>query len=107
MNLQAFLIGLALGFVSAVIGAVVEYLIVRRSESTEEGERLPGCMLLISGGLGGVGMLAIAFSLLATGEVVRMLITGLGVTLGFVAGFMVMMLAWFVAERPSAHKEKG
>ncbi|MBK7893511.1 MAG: hypothetical protein WAS33_24355 [Candidatus Promineifilaceae bacterium] len=108
MNLQAFLIGLALGLVSAVIGAVVEYLIVRRhNEEAEEMERLPGCMLLVSGGLGGVGLLAIAFSLLSTGEVVRMLITGLGVTVGFFAGFVMMMLVWFWWERPSGNKEKG
>lgn len=104
MNLQAFLVGLALGFVSAIIGAVVEYLIVRqRGEQAQQAERLPGCMLLVSGGLGGVGMLAIAFSLLATGEVVRMLITGMGVTIGFFAGFLVMMLAWFLWERPSGN----
>ncbi|MEZ4595174.1 MAG: hypothetical protein R3D55_29120 [Chloroflexota bacterium] len=108
MNLQAFLIGLALGLVSAIIGALVEYLIVRqRSEQAQETERLPGCMLLVSGGLGGLGMLAIAFSLLSTGEVVRMLITGLGVTVGFFAGFLLMMLVWFLWERPSGHKEKG
>ncbi|VAW29977.1 hypothetical protein MNBD_CHLOROFLEXI01-5034 [hydrothermal vent metagenome] len=100
MNLQSFLIGLAVGFISAIIGATVEYLIVRQ-HGDQEVERLPGCMLLIAGGLGGTGMLAIAFSLLISGEVVRMLITGLGVGVGFFTGFVVMMLAWFVLNRPS------
>ncbi|GJM43005.1 MAG: hypothetical protein DHS20C20_32870 [Ardenticatenaceae bacterium] len=102
MNLQAFLIGLAIGLVSSVVGAVVEFLIVRkRGDESEETERLPGCMLLVSGGLGGVGLLAIGFSLLTSGEVVRMLITGLGVGVGFFGGFVVMMLTWFVFNRPS------
>ena len=105
MNLQAFLIGLAIGLVSSIIGAVVEFLIVRQRGSTnEETERLPGCMLLVSGGLGGVGLLAIGFSLLTSGEVVRMLITGLGVGTGFFGGFVVMMLLWFVINRPSGEK---
>ncbi|WP_420641569.1 hypothetical protein [Candidatus Leptofilum sp.] len=105
MNLQAFLIGLAIGLVSSVIGAVVEYLIVRqRGNTTEETERLPGCMLLISGGLGGVGLLAIGFSLLTSGEVVRMLITGVGVGVGFFGGFVIMMLIWFATNRPGGGK---
>lgn len=105
MNWQSFLIGLAIGLASAVIGAVVEYLIVQqRGDKAEETKRLPGCMLLVSGGLGGVGMLAIGFSLLTSGEVVRMLITGLGVGTGFFGGFILMMLGWFVLNRPSGEK---
>lgn len=99
MNLQSFLIGVAVGLISAIIGAVVEYLIVRQ-RGDQETERLPGCMLLVAGGLGGVGMLAIAFSLLISGEVVRMLITGLGVGVGFFSGFALMMLVWFMVNRP-------
>ncbi|MCA9943377.1 MAG: hypothetical protein KC449_07840 [Anaerolineales bacterium] len=102
MNLQSFFIGLAVGLASAIIGAVVEYLIVRqRGEEAEDTERLPGCMLLVSGGLGGVGLLAIGFSLLTSGEVVRMLITGLGVGTGFFGGFVLMMLVWFLFNRPA------
>ena len=105
MNWQSFLIGLAIGLASAVIGAVVEYLIVQqRGDKAEDTERLPGCMLLVSGGLGGVGMLAIGFSLLTSGEVVRMLITGLGVGSGFFGGFILMMLGWFVLNRPTGEK---
>lgn len=105
MNLQSFLIGLAVGLASAVIGAIVEYIIVqRRGDKAEETERLPGCMLLVSGGLGGVGMLVIGFSLLTSGEVVRMLITGLGVGVGFFGGFILMMLGWFVLNRPTGEK---
>lgn len=102
MNMQSFLIGLALGFVSAIVGAVVEYLIVRqRKDQAQETERLPGCMLLVSGGLGGLGLLAIGFSLLTSGEVIRMLITGLGVGVGFFGGFFLMTLVWFMANRPN------
>ena len=99
MNLQAFLIGFALGFISAIIGSIIEYLMVRRRGDSQETERLPGCMLFISGGLGGVGMLAIAFSLLVSGEVIRMLITGLGVGAGFFCGFAIMMTSWFIFNR--------
>jgi ABC-type Fe3+ transport system permease subunit len=101
MNLQSFLIGLAIGFISAIIGAGVEYLIVRnRGEQAQETERLPSCMLLVAGGLGGAGLLATGFSLLISGEVVRMLITGLGVGVGFFGGFVLMMLLWFMFNNP-------
>jgi hypothetical protein len=98
MNLQSFFIGLAIGLASAIIGAITEYLIVRQ-RGDREAERLPGCMLLVSGGLGGIGLLVIGFSLITSGEVVRMLITGLGVGTGFFGGFVLMMLAWFLLNR--------
>ena len=103
MNLQSFLIGVAIGLVSAIIGASVEYLIVRQ-RGEQKTERLPGCMLLVSGGLGGAGLFSIGFSLLTSGEVVRMLITGLGVGVGFFSGFVLMMLAWFVLNRPAGEQ---
>lgn len=100
MNLQSFMIGLAVGLISAIVGGTVEYLIVRqRRDEAQETERLPGCMLLVSGGLGGVGLLVIGFSLITSGEVVRMLITGLGVGVGFFVGFVLMMLGWFFFNR--------
>ena len=102
MNLESFLIGLVIGLASAIIGGIVEYLIVRqRGEQSQEAERLPGCMLLVSGGLGGLGLFAIGFSLLTSGEVVRMLITGLGVGIGFFSGFVILMVAWFILNRPA------
>ena len=103
MNWQPFFIGITIGLASAVIGAVVEYLIVRR-QGDQPAERLPGCMLLVSGALGGVGMVAIGFSLITSGEVVRMLITGLGVGVGFCAGFVLMMAIWFILNRPTGEK---
>lgn len=103
MNLQSFLVGLAIGLASAIIGAIIEYLIVRQ-QGDREPERLPGCMLLVSGALGGVGLLVTGFSLITSGEVVRMLVTGLGVGIGFFGGFVMMMLGWFVINRPSGEK---
>jgi ABC-type Fe3+ transport system permease subunit len=103
MNLQSFIIGVAVGLASAIIGAIVEYLIVRQRQN-QETERLPGCMLLVSGGLGGIGIMAIGFSLITSGEVVRMLITGLGVGVGFFGGFVLMMLGWFVLNRSAGEK---
>ena len=103
MNLQSFLIGLGIGLVSAIIGAIVEYLIVRQ-QGTREAERLPGCMLLVSGGLGIIGLLAIGISLITSGEIGRMLVTGLGVGVGFFIGFVLMMLGWFVIDRPASEE---
>lgn len=103
MNLQSFFIGLAIGLASAIIGAIVEYLIVRQ-QGDREPERLPGCMLLVAGALGGTGLLVIGFSLITSGEVVRMLITGLGVGVGFFSGFVFMVLAWFLLNRPSGEE---
>jgi hypothetical protein len=103
MNLQSFFIGLAIGLASAIIGAIIEYLIVRQ-RGDREAERLPGCMLLVAGALGGTGLLVVGFSLITSGEVVRMLITGLGVGVGFFSGFVLMMLAWFLFNRPSGDK---
>lgn len=100
MNWQSFFIGVAIGLTSAIVGAIVEYLIVRR-RGDEQVERLPGCMLLVSGALGGVGLVAIGFSLITSGQVVRMLITGLGVGVGFFSGFVLMMAGWFVLNRPA------
>ncbi len=101
MNLQSFFIGLAIGLASAIIGAIIEFLIIRQQGEREAEERLPGCMLLVSGALGGIGLLVIGFSLITSGEVVRMLITGLGVGAGFFSGFVLMTLVWFLFNRPS------
>lgn len=61
-------------------------------------------MLLVSGALGGVGLVAIGFSLITSGQVVRMLITGLGVGVGFFGGFILMMAGWFILNRPTGEK---
>lgn len=103
MNWQSFFIGVAIGFTSAILGAIVEYLIVRRKRD-QQTERLPGCMLLVSGALGGVGLVAIGFSLITSGQVVRILITGLGVGVGFFSGFILMMVGWFILNRPTGEK---
>ncbi|MCA9956943.1 MAG: hypothetical protein KC434_19570 [Anaerolineales bacterium] len=100
MNWQSFFIGVGIGLTSAIVGAIVEYLIVRR-RGDQQTERLPGCMLLVSGALGGIGMVAIGISLITSGEVVRMLITGLGVGVGFFGGFILMMIGWFILNRPT------
>ncbi len=100
MNWQSFFIGVGIGLISAIVGAIVEYLIVRR-RGNQQAERLPGCMLLVSGALGGVGLVAIGISLITSGEVVRMLITGLGVGVGFFGGFVLMMVGWFIFNRPT------
>ncbi|MCB8977015.1 MAG: hypothetical protein H6657_06260 [Ardenticatenaceae bacterium] len=102
MNWQSFFIGVGVGLISAVVGAIVEYLIVRRRRD-QQTERLPGCMLLVSGALGGIGMVAISISLITSGEVVRMLITGLGVGVGFFGGFILMMIGWFILNRPTGN----
>lgn len=94
--MDAFLIGGIIGLVSAIVGAVIDYRILKQPE--EQANRLPGCIFLVSGGLGLLGVVVIAFSFFAA-TVRRSLIAGGGVLTGFFLGFLLMMLAWFVLDR--------
>jgi len=81
------------GAVSAIIGALVEFLIARRRDP--DADRLPGCMIMMTGALGMTGVGAIGVSLF-TGQVGRALLMGLGVGSGFISGFLVMVGVWFL-----------
>lgn len=97
-DLQAFLIGGGIGLSSAILGALVEYRVVSHRQESEQ-RRLPGCMFLVSGALGFLGVIAIAITLLTSGEMARTLIAGVGVGVGFFVGFVLMILAWIFWSR--------
>jgi hypothetical protein len=92
-----FLLGGLVGLVSAVAGAVVDY---RRSlgRVPPEERKLPGCMFIVPGALGLIGAVVILIAYFA-GVVGRALRMGLGVGLGFFAGFILMTLLWFLLDR--------
>ncbi len=94
------LIGITVGFASAIIGAFVDYLVSRRRENRREA-RLPGCMFLVTGGLGFVGTIVIVASYFLTGWIRPALMAGIGVLGGFSLTFMALILTWLYTNRYS------
>lgn len=91
VNISYFLIGGAIGLLSAVIGALVDYLIGRRRPVNETGGP-PGCLMLVTGGLGGTGFIVLVLSGLLTGSIWLAVIAGLGVFAGFFLGFTALFV---------------
>ncbi len=91
--MSPYWLGFVVGAVSAVIGALVEYLLARRRNPEEE--RLPGCMLMMTGALGFTGVVLIVIGLFL-GQLGRTLSMGLGVGTGFVLSFLVLAGSWFL-----------
>ncbi len=91
--MSPYWLGFVVGAISAVVGALVEYLLARRRNSDEE--RLPGCMIMMTGALGFVGIVSIVTGLVL-GELGRILWMGVGVGSGFVLGFLVLAGLWFL-----------
>jgi protein-S-isoprenylcysteine O-methyltransferase Ste14 len=87
---RLFVIGGSFGLFCAVLGAFVDYLLMRRRSRDENG-RFPGCILLMAGGLSIVGLLVIGVSFLLTGTIFPSLIVGAGVIVGFSCGFGVLL----------------
>ena len=99
-NLTLFLIGLAIGAATAVLGGVVDCALhLRRRRGPNPG--VPGCLVYTIGGLILAGLIALITSLVLTGSLGPALVIGGGVLLGFYAGFIVLVVLWFV--RDSAH----
>lgn len=94
---NAFLVGLTIGFTSSAIGAIIDYRAIQRKNEAEE-SHTPGCMLIMSGVLGWMGIVVVGISLFLQ-SLNRALIAGLGVFLGFFAGFLVMLVLWFILQR--------
>ncbi|MCP5094566.1 MAG: hypothetical protein GY943_03315 [Chloroflexi bacterium] len=100
-DFEALLIGAGVGLISAIIGAIIDYRFISRNRKEQaelENGRLPGCIFLVSGSLGFLGIVVIFLSFLVE-SVKRALIAGLGVGLGFFVGFVIMMLVWFFTQR--------
>ncbi|MCA9928867.1 MAG: hypothetical protein KC419_10335 [Anaerolineales bacterium] len=97
---DALLLGGMIGLASAVIGAIIDYRILqrRRAQETEESSGPPGCIFIVSGTLGLLGLCVIAVSLVVQ-SLGRALVAGLGVMLGFFGGFLLMLLLWMLLQR--------
>ncbi|MCA9935325.1 MAG: hypothetical protein H6662_12735 [Ardenticatenaceae bacterium] len=94
--MSPYWLGFMVGAVSAVIGALVEFLIARRRDP--DTDRLPGCMIMMTGALGMTGIGAVGVSLF-TDQIGPTLLMGLGVGSGFLTGFLLMVLLWFLFMR--------
>jgi hypothetical protein len=91
-NLTYFLIGGGIGLLSATIGATIDFLIARRRNKDREEGAPPGCLMLMAGGLGLVGLFFIIASWLLTDSLRLAMVTGLGVLTGFFIGFAVLFI---------------
>jgi len=103
-NLTLFLIGLAIGTGTAVLGGVVDFVLhLRRQREPSFG--VPGCLVYTIGGLILAGVAAIITSLVMTGSIGPALVIGGGVLLGFYGGFIVLVGLWFARENARAKAE--
>ena len=83
------MIGGGCGLFCALLGAFVDYVLMRRREEDSD-ENLPGCMVIMVGMLGLVGLSVIAISFLLSGTVLPAIVVGAGVLVGFFCGFLVL-----------------
>lgn len=98
-NGRLFVMGGGFGLFCAVVGALVDYVLARR-RGNDEREGLPGCMLLMAGGLGIAGCAAIGMTFLVLGSVWPAVVVGAGVGFGFFCGFTILFLmAVFLSSR--------
>lgn len=91
-DVEVILIGLAIGFVSSVLGAMLQYWYYHRFGKTRQ-ENFPGIIFLVSGLLGLIGLSIIIISFF-TGWTKYAIYTGVGVVTGFFLGFIVMVMLW-------------
>jgi len=95
-ELDAFVIGAVIGITSSVCGAVIDYFRSRNTEKIKSG--LPGCIYLVSGGLGLLGFIVIVVSFILK-SVGRALSAGLGVFVGFTMSFILLMILWVFIQK--------
>lgn len=94
-NLTLFLIGLAIGGGVALLGGLIDYLLhLRRNRAPRLG--VPGCLVYMVGGLILAGIVALVVSLVTTGSATPALVMGVGVMVGFYAGFMLLVGLWLL-----------
>jgi hypothetical protein len=89
-----FLTGLFIGFGGALVGALVDALNTRRARAGDN----PGGLMMVVAGLVNtlLGIAAIIYSLVVTGSLMTALIMGLGVLVGFAAGFVFFAGVWIL-----------
>jgi hypothetical protein len=97
-NLVLFIAGVIIGLLVALIGGIVEYWLSLRRNGTGESNRLPGCLLYVSGGLVVAGIISLAASFLLTGGIRPALVLGAGVLSGFYVGFIFLFVLWLLLE---------
>lgn len=90
-QVRLFLIGGGLGLFCSVLGAFIDYVLARRRGGNSD-ENLPGCMLLMVGALGLVGLVAVGVSFLLIGTIWPPIIVGAGVMFGFLCGFSILFV---------------
>ncbi len=95
-ELDAFFIGVVIGATSSVCGALIDYFRSRNKKKEKTG--LPGCIYLVSGGLGLLGFIVIVISFILK-SVGRALSAGLGVFVGFIISFIFLMILWMFIQR--------
>lgn len=78
--------------VGAIAGASVDYLIARRRTQDRRTNGSPGCLLIVAGGLGFVGLIVTIASWLLSNSVRPAVVTGAGVMTGFFLGFAVLFV---------------
>ena len=61
-NLTILLIGIGIGLISALIGALVDYLIGRRRRERKTNGP-PGCLMIVAGALGLTGIVVTVLSI--------------------------------------------
>ena len=98
---RLFVIGGSFGLFCAVLGAFVDYRLMRRRKG-DKGERFPGCLLMMAVGLGIIGLFAMGVSFLLNGTIFPSFVVGAGVAVGFSCGFGVLLAtSLFISRRRS------
>lgn len=92
-------IGLGIGFGTALIGGLVDYLLSKRRNNPQKTSYLPGCMFYFAGGLGLLGIISIIVSLIISGSIGPAIVLGAGVLGGFYSGFALAIIFYLVVKR--------
>lgn len=90
-----FFTGAGLGVATAVIGAAIDWMRMRRLPDPNDG-RLPGCMMLAVGALGFLGVVMIIFTWILSGSPRIAIWAGLGVIVGFFLAFAFLAALWLL-----------
>lgn len=97
--IPSFFLGGGVGLLCALVGGVIEYRRARhRAPDAETSGRLPGCLIMMAGGLGFVGMMALIVSFFL-GQVGQAAMLGLGIASGFLLGFWILVGIWVLLVR--------
>lgn len=99
-NLDLVLAGAAFGLLVSIVGAVLEYRIFLRKSDTPTRPHT-SLLHLFGGVLCFLGLVAVVVSLVWTDSIAPALVMGIGVGIGFYAGFILLLMGWLVRSRLS------